>query len=298
MDSGERSTAQNAQSEAQGIIEAQAEEIKRLRREVEANRAAVELREALVLGTTVGTIMSPVSHSQLLEMIVGTAVHVISARAGSLLLVDRETRELVFEAVVGGKSAELRKTRMPLGRGIVGLVAATGQALAVSDARDDPRVARDIQERIGYFPDSLLCVPLLYDGQTIGVFELVDKEGAAFFSTTDMQILGYFAQQAAVAIEQSRAHQGITAIVNEVVQSLSGISAPRKQELQQRVSTLAANLEEKEAVYRDALRLATLVKQIVWQGEHERKLCETILDGFAEFLQHRQPAVGAMLSLP
>ena len=50
---------------------------------------ATELRDALILASTAGTIASPVTHSQLLELIVETAIQVIAVRAGALFLMTR-----------------------------------------------------------------------------------------------------------------------------------------------------------------------------------------------------------------
>src|SRR5206468_5403043 len=118
-----------------------------------------------------------VTHSRLLEMIVQTAAQVISARAASLFLINRQTQELVFEVALGQKAEDVKKFTVPLGHGIAGLVAVSGQPIAVSDASKDPRQAADIARSVGYVPQTILCVPLFYNDQIIGVLELLDKEG-------------------------------------------------------------------------------------------------------------------------
>src|SRR5437868_1227002 len=89
-------------------------EVERLRGRLALEKYAGELREALVMAATVGTIASPVTHSRLLEMIVEAAAHVISARAASLLLINRQTQELVFEVALGQKAEEVKKFAVPL----------------------------------------------------------------------------------------------------------------------------------------------------------------------------------------
>src|SRR5205085_10437617 len=122
-------------------IARQAAEIARLRRRLEDEHYAADLQRALTLASAAGTIASPVTHSRLLEMIVETAAQVISARAASLFLIDVETQELRFEVALGQKAAAVKKFTVPMGHGIAGLVAMTGQAMAVSDAQRDPRHA-------------------------------------------------------------------------------------------------------------------------------------------------------------
>src|SRR5829696_4934938 len=132
------------------------------------------LRDALQLTTTAGIIGSPVSHSRLLEMIVETGAHVIGARAGALFLLDEANDELTFEVAIGSRAAEVKRFRVPLGHGIAGIVAASGQAMAIKDARGDPRLASDIADSVGYVPETVLCVPLFYGDNVIGALELLD----------------------------------------------------------------------------------------------------------------------------
>src|SRR5437773_2015390 len=165
-------------------------------------RFAEELRQVLVQAAVAGTIAAPVSHSRLLEMIVETAARVITSKAAALFLLDQQTQELVFEVALGQKAEEVRKFRIPVGHGIAGLVAASGQPTATSGA-GDPRQARDIAQSVGYVPNTILCVPLFYAERVIGVLELLDKADDVSYSMADMQVLALFANLAAVAIDQS-----------------------------------------------------------------------------------------------
>jgi GAF domain-containing protein len=287
---------QDALARAQETIARQAEEIERLRRRLADERVAEDLQEALTLAAAAGTIASPVTHSRLLEMIVETAAHVIFARAAALFLIDEETQELVFEVALGSKAEEVRKFRVPLGHGIAGLVAVSGQPMAVSDAETDPRHAADIAQSVGYTPQSILCVPLFYRDQIIGVLELLDKEGAPSFSATDMEDLGLFANQAAVAIEQSRTNRNLAALLSEVLESIGGTTDGRRQELQERARAFAERLEE-DAAFNQALDLARLVQEIAHRGENELRTCQAILRSFAEYLRSRPESaseLGAM----
>lgn len=276
---------------AQTVIE-QAAEIERLRQRLAHEHFADDLRAALRLATTAGTIAAPTTHARLLEMIVETAAHVISAQAGALFLIDDETEELVFEVALGQKAAEVKRFRVPLGHGIAGLVAVTGQAMAVADAKRDPRQAADIARSVGYAPESVLCVPLFYNDEVIGVLELLDKVGAASFGPRDIEVLGLFANQAAVAIEQSRSQRSITALLNEVLGSLPGLSEPQRQDLKGRARAFEDALRL-EPGQQQALELARLVQEIVSQGDNEGRVCRTILQGFADYLRARPTWDGA-----
>ncbi len=297
MNDEPRAGDQDALTRAQETIARQQEEIERLRRRLADERFAEDLREALTLAAAAGTIASPVTHSRLLEMIVETAARVIFARAAALFLIDEEAEELVFEVALGSKAEDVRKFRVPLGHGIAGLVAVSGQPMAVSDAASDPRQAADIARSVGYTPQSILCVPLFYHDQIIGVLELLDKEGAPSFSATDMEDLGLFANQAAVAIEQSRTNRNLAALLGEVLESIGGTTDGQRQELQERARAFAERLEE-DAAFSRALDLARLVQEIAYQGENELRACQAILRSFAEYLRSRPESAGELGAMP
>jgi GAF domain-containing protein len=261
-------------------------EVERLRRRLADERFAEELREALILASAAGTIASPVTYSRLLEMIVETAANVISAKAAALFLIDQETQELMFEIALGQKASEVKKFRLPLGHGIAGLVAVTGQPMAVSDAQKDSRQAADIAQSVGYVPQNIVCVPLFFNDQIIGVLELLDKEGAPAFDENDIHILGLFANQAAVAIEQSRTHRNLAGLILEVLQSFGGMDEHRREGLH-RGAILFGQHTEADPAYQQALELARMVQELTWAGPAEAKLCHSILTNFLEYLRAR-----------
>jgi GAF domain-containing protein len=280
-----------ALAEAQATIARQSEEIARLRRELGAENLAQELRKVFSLAAAAGTISAPVTYSRLLEMIVETAAHVIDARSASLFLLEEKSGDLVLEYPLGPKAEEVRKLRVPLGHGIAGLVAANGQPMAIADAGKDPRQAADIAQMVGYTPQSILCMPLIYNEQVIGVLELLDKEGAPSFSAADMEALGYFANLAAIAIEQSRMHRSLAALLGELLESFGPVAETEREALREQLDAFAADVAA-DAGYRRGLELARLVQEITQQGQDEFEACGIILRGFAGYLRARaQPEV-------
>jgi signal transduction protein with GAF and PtsI domain len=266
---------------ARATIARQAREIAELRRQVDAGPFARDLTEALMIASATGTIAAPVSHARLLDLIVETAAHVISAESAALFLLDDEAQELVFEVALGPHAPAVKHFRVPLGHGIAGLVAVSGQPMAISDAGSDPRQAADIARSIGYVPRSIVCVPLVHNDRVTGVLELLDKRGAASFSAADMEALGLFANQAAVAIETSRTTRNLAGLVAEIVASLPGERDAAGRDAARRY---AEGVEANES-FRGAVELAALVQEIVWRGERERSACVTLLEGFAAYLR-------------
>ena len=269
------------------------EEISRLKRRLADERFAEELKDALTSAVSAGAIASPVEHSRLLEMIVETASGVIPSRSAALFLIDERTEELVFQVALGPEAEQVRDLRVPLGHGIAGLVAVSGQPMAVSDAAEDPRQAADIAQSVGYAPGTVLCVPLFYDEEVMGVLELLDREGAASYGTQDIATLGLFANQAAVAIEQSRAQGSAAALLREALSSSDGTGQNLlgSRTVEERVEEFAAGIE-RDPSHLGALELARLVGEISRRGEREAEACRTILEGFADYLRSRPEDAG------
>jgi GAF domain-containing protein len=258
-------------------------ELARLRNELARGAFARELGEAVMLTATAGTIATPVSHAQLLRMIVDTAAQVINARSAALFILDEEAQELIFEVALGPKAAEVQHHRVPIGHGIAGLVALSGQPMAVSDASNDPRQAADIARSVGYLPESILCVPLFYGDEVIGVLELLDKQDAPSFDAVDIETLGLFANQAAVAIAQSRARGSLGELLNDLLRQRGDGGSERQERLLRRLVDRVEG--EDGAATRDAIALAELVQEIVWRGDRERQACLALLESFAGYLR-------------
>jgi len=226
------------------------------------------------------------ARSQLLQLIVETAAHVIDAQAGSLCLLNEEAQELTFEVALGEVAEEMKKVTLPVGHGVAGLVALSGHPMAVSDAQMDWRHASEVAQRVGYSPKSILAVPLIYNEQVIGVLELLDKIGARGFTSADIETLGLFANTAAIAIQQSRVHSALAALVGEVLLSIGGPGAVRAPADIRSSGVFAAVLEE-DASFRRTVHLAELVHEVAQQGDRELAMCEQILDAVASYLRVR-----------
>jgi GAF domain-containing protein len=233
----------------------------------------------------VGTMGSPVSHARLLTMIIETAAKVMNAESAVLLLLDQEGDELVFDVTLGVDVEEVKGLKLPLGHGIAGLVAASGQPMAISDPAGDPRVAPEIVEALSYVPRSILCVPLSYNDRVIGTLEVLDKDGGASFDTRDIETLGLFARQAAVAIMQSRTSQSIGALLGEVL-GPPGDDDGDPATARAKATTFATGVE-RNAAYGHARELTELLVELSAYGEDEVSTCLALVRDFADYLRAR-----------
>jgi GAF domain-containing protein len=148
-----------------------------------------------------GVVGSEESFRALLEAIVEVARSIFGAKASSIVLLDDESEELVFEAVVGEGEDSLLGTRYPASKGIAGWVLATRTSLVIEDVQQDPRFAKDVAEETGYVPSGLMAAPLLHDEQALGVLSVLDRPEQSLFSLREMELLGLFANQASIAVD-------------------------------------------------------------------------------------------------
>ncbi len=148
-----------------------------------------------------GALGSEESYRALLQSVVEVARAIFGARASSVFLHDEDSDELVFEAVAGEGAAELVGRRFPSSTGIAGWVLVTRQPLVVEELADDPRFAREAAESTGFVPKGLMAVPLLHEDRALGVLEVLDRPQKAAFSLAEMDLLGLFANEAAIALD-------------------------------------------------------------------------------------------------
>lgn len=144
----------------------------------------------------------------ILNLIVENSKIVTHAEASALLLLDQKTRMLHFHVVKGESVDGLADVRIAEGSGIVGHVAASGEALLVADAYADLRFNRIYDLLTGFRTRSLLTVPLTTKGCVVGVIQVANKSGTkdgfTGFNFDDQILLESFAAQAAVALENGR----------------------------------------------------------------------------------------------
>ncbi|MCU0479667.1 MAG: GAF domain-containing protein [Anaerolineae bacterium] len=144
---------------------------------------------------------------QLLQLITTSAVDILNAEAGSLLLVVEDgSGDLEFKVVIGGTGQELIGKRLEAGFGLVGRVAKTGKPVIANDAARDTGWQGEVTEG-NFRTQSILAVPLVAKDTIIGVLEVINKKDGTIYLQEDVELLTTFASQAAVAFENARLYQ-------------------------------------------------------------------------------------------
>jgi GAF domain-containing protein len=154
-------------------------------------------------------------YAQLLRSVVEVARAIFGAKASSVFLLDEGTDELVFAAVAGEGEEHLVGTRIPSSTGIAGWVLVTRQPLVLEDLQNDPRFARDVAEATGYVPSGLMAVPLLHEERALGVLQVLDRPKRSRFTLQEMELLGLFGNQAAIALDLLQRAREARAVLQE-----------------------------------------------------------------------------------
>jgi signal transduction histidine kinase len=162
----------------------------------------------------------------LLQRIVVAAQELTETEACSILLVDRKSGQLYFEAATNLPG--VRSIVVPMEGSVAGWVVQTGDPLVVSDATKDPRCYRKADEQSTITTRSILAVPLVARGNVIGVLEAINKKDKAEFTEEDTELLTVLGGQAAVAVQNALLFQQsdlIAEIVHEMRTPLTSIVA-------------------------------------------------------------------------
>lgn len=262
--------------------------------------AQAQVKELTTLVEVGSLLLSELALDELLQLAMSLTTQVMRAEASSLLLLDEATRELVFHVALGEKGEEVKQFRLPLGEGIAGWVAQTGEPLLVNDVHADPRFRRDIAEAIDFPTQSIVCVPLKTREQIIGVIEVINRRDGAPWGPRDLDLLKALAAQMAIAIENARLYTNLERFfLNTIASLVAAIDArdPYTHGHSQRVMEYAlAIAEEMKSPAEDmnAIRVASLLHDIGKIGTPEgilKKPGRLTAEELAEIRRH--PVTGS-----
>lgn len=199
------------------------------------NETGQQLRELQMLEEASRTILSTLDLDERLNHILAEITSRMNTQVASILLVDRKTEELVFQAVIGPKAEKIKGIRLPLDHGVVGHAAKIGQSVLIPDVRHSDLFDESIDKLSGFMTQSLVCAPMIMRDQVIGVIEVLDKEDGTF-DQADRRLLEKLAQSAALAIENARLYDEATRRAAEIASYAQDLAALHEEERKQRES--------------------------------------------------------------
>ncbi len=163
--------------------------------------------------------------ADVLDAALGRAMALLRCEAGSVLLLEEETGDLFFKSALGEKGEEVKTFRLELGEGIAGEVARTGKPILANDAMKHPAWSSRVARRTGFAVRSVLCVPLVAGGSTIGAMELLTGKNGRTFDEPDLRLATLVAGQVAraVSLGRGREERERKARLASIGQMISGI---------------------------------------------------------------------------
>jgi phosphoserine phosphatase RsbU/P len=116
----------------------------------------------------------------------------------AVLLPEEGTNQLFFRFAIGHRPEVVEHWRIPIGEGIIGAAAVTGQSVRVGDVRKDPRYLNALDA-----VQSELAVPLIVRGRVVGVLDIESRQ-PDYFTPDQQNILTLVASRIGTAIENAR----------------------------------------------------------------------------------------------
>ena len=163
---------------------------------------------------------SAIDRDVLLGVILDVASRSIGADRGTLYLIDRKADELWSKVAQGDGMVEIR---LPIGKGLAGYVARTGEVVNITDAYSDPRFNPEIDRKSGYSTRTVLCMPMRNkNGEIIGVIQLLNKR-IGHFGPEDEAFIEALSVHAAIALENARMAQEM--VQNERLSAVGRMSS-------------------------------------------------------------------------
>ena len=200
-------------------------------------------RELKALYDTSLDIISTHDLPSLLETIVERAAELLNASAGGMYLCDPERREV--RCVVSYNTPfDYRGLVLKYGEGAAGMVAETGQPLIIDDYRNWDKRARVFDQQKPF--SALISVPITWQGAIQGVLHVLESGDNRHFEEADLALISQFANQAAIAIENTRLYEEVQHYASELEERV----AERTVELSGRI----AQVEELNRAMSDLLR--------------------------------------------
>lgn len=170
-----------------------------------------EIRKTNSLLDVMRTVSTELDLDSLLARIMEKTTEVMDADRSSLYMVDHKTNEIWFKVAQG---AELHEVRIPIGLGIAGYVAATGETVNIADAYEDPRFSQEMDRRTGYRTRSILCMPMRNaEGLMVGVVQVLNKN-LGIFTKEDEDLLAAVASQEVIALENAKLFDNVVSMKN------------------------------------------------------------------------------------
>lgn len=247
-------------------------------------------------------IFATTSDLDLLLSHISTAVEKLTeSEAASILLLDDDRKRLVFRVATGQKGKSVKKMYVPVGKGIAGWVAENNKPVVVNDVQSDNRFTNIVDKSSGFSTRSILAVPMMVNGELMGVCEALNKNGK-MYTTRDQEVLESLAALAGASIKNARMaddQRNFFSHMIEIITTAVDQGDSRQAGHSFRVAELACRIGRQMGFGGDAykkLYYAAILHDIGMIATHDLKYLPKILSQTMERTPEKlHPLVGAEL---
>ncbi len=145
----------------------------------------------------------------LLDKLLHQVIEVMEATDGSLSYLDKTTGELLFLLVHGEVREQLPGYRIKSDIGVAGWVVSEGQPLIVNNPRQDWRFSLQVDQEFAFLTRCILCVPVKYQDEPMGVIQILNKKNNNF-TETDITLTSILGHVAGLALGEMNARSQLT----------------------------------------------------------------------------------------
>jgi two-component system NtrC family sensor kinase len=229
------------------------------------------------------TVTSSLDLDEVLTTAMQGVREILQVEAGSLILVDEESGELVFRKTLSPQHGWITGRSFQPGEGIVGHVVASGRPYLANDIAGDSLFLPRVDAASGFETRAILCVPLFVRDRAIGAIELINKLSGAF-TDTDLDLLQTIAGSVAVAVENAQLYTELADFAHELERSQAQlVQAEKMAAIGRMAASLAHEINNPLQAIHNTLHLAAM-----GQLSEERRL---------EFLSMAQDEVQQLINI-
>ena len=194
-----------------------------------------------------------------LQSIISVASELTQSEVASILHYNAKDGHLHFIAAPWFHRDSIESMRVPLGSSIAGWVFRFGQPLVIQDVNGDERFFSEVDHAADFQTRSILAVPLLSDGQPVGVFEAINKTSLAHYNGEDVTILETLASLTSLVVKNINLKERIVATQQD---------ADRLEQMKK--DFIAISSHELRTPLGLILGHATFLREVIDEAHHEQ----------------------------
>jgi signal transduction histidine kinase len=153
-----------------------------------------------------------------LDSLISAAAELTGCEVASILELDEDGKQLHFTSLPWFHRDLLKDIKVPLQTSVAGWVFRNSQLLIVPDVAAEPRHFKNPDQAAKFATRSLMAVPIIYHGETLGVLEVLNKTEQSDYTEEDKIILETLASQAAMGIQNLRLMNRIQSSQDQITQ--------------------------------------------------------------------------------